>query len=63
MADTNTDVGISSRAIRLGKIIDRLPSGEFIIVLKKALVKDRAWKTTVYKTDKVREMDIERWSN
>lgn len=57
--NTDIDLGISEKAIKLGKVIDRLHPGEYCVILKKPRVKARPWHTIVYKTDRIRVMDVE----
>ncbi|MEA1998252.1 MAG: hypothetical protein U9N61_02850 [Euryarchaeota archaeon] len=57
MSDTK-DVGISEKAIKLGKVIDRLHPGEYCVILKKPRAKPLPWHTIIYKTDRIRVMDI-----
>jgi hypothetical protein len=47
------DVGISQKAIRLGRTIDRLPPGKHVIILE--VSKDKTWNTQV--------IDAQTWKN
>jgi len=52
------DVGVSKRALSMAKAIDRLPPGEFCIIVVKHNTKAVPWHTIIHKMDRIQVMDI-----
>jgi len=52
------DRGISDRALSIARVIDRLPAGEFCIILKKDQVKTVPWHAVFSAMERLQVMDL-----
>jgi hypothetical protein len=50
--------GVSRRALRMARIVDRLPRGMFVIRLEKPGVRGGEWRVEVMKAERVREVEV-----
>jgi hypothetical protein len=54
------NLGISSRALSIAREVDRLPAGQFCIILVKHGVKAVPWHAVVHKMEKIAVMDVKK---
>ena len=51
---------VSRRALYLAAQIDRLPAGEYNLIIKKHSLKDVPWHAIISKMDRMRVLDLDR---
>ena len=50
--------GVSSRAISIARMIDRLPAGEYIIEISKQDIKQAPWDLCAWKRERVQKQRL-----
>lgn len=59
MAEQNQPVSdLSPRMVSLGRALDRLPPGEYVIRLVKSDVQSAPWRAEIARSEPIRTMDL-----
>jgi len=56
--EVKVDVGVSRKALSIAREVDRLPPGEFCIILVKHNTKAVPWHTVIHSMNRLKIMDI-----
>ena len=51
---------VSNKALSMAREVDRLPPGNYCIVVCKPSLRGQPWNLTIEKTETVRRMDLDR---